>query len=145
MLTSNNNPVGNTGPILNVTWPSPPNAVTGVNEAAVTPTVNVTEDVVAVVTIAAGRLTVNSNDLLLVLFWLSVAVTANVVVVIASDGVPEICPVEMLNVSPAGKLGLIEKVVDPLPPAEVTGVNGVIGLPRVTVLARTTNVVLNGG
>ena len=66
-------------------------------------------------------------------------------VVIATDGVPEIPPVEILNVSPLGKLGLIEKVVDPLPPAEVTGVNGVIGFPRVAVLARTTNVVDNGG
>ena len=145
VLTSNINPVGSTGPTVNVTCPSPPNAVTGVNEAAVTPTVNVTEDVVAVVTMAAGRFTVNSNDLLLVLFWLSVAVTTNVVVVIVTDGVPEIPPVEILNVSPAGKLGLIEKVVDPLPPAEVTGVNEVIGLPRVAVLAKTTNVVVNGG
>jgi hypothetical protein len=68
VLTSNNNPVGSTGPTLNVTCPSPPVAVTGVNEAAVTPTVNVTEEVVAVVIIAAGRLTVNWNDLLLVLF-----------------------------------------------------------------------------
>jgi hypothetical protein len=145
VLESNKSPVGNTGPILNVTCPSPPVAVTGVNEAAVTPTVNVTEAVVAVVTIAAGRLTVNWNDLLLVLFWLSVAVTVNAVAVIVSVGVPEMPPVEILNVSPAGKLGLIENVVDPLPPEDVTGINGVISLPRVAVLVETANVVVNGG
>jgi hypothetical protein len=145
VLTSNNNPVGNTGPMLKVTWPSPPVAVTGVNEAAVTPTVNVTEEVVAVVIMAAGKLTVNWNDLLLVLFWLSVAVTVNVVAVIASVGVPEIPPVEILNVSPAGSVGLIENVVDPLPPVDVTGINGVINLPLVAVLVETADVVVNGG
>ena len=73
------------------------------------------------------------------------AVTVNVVVVIASLEVPETCPVEILNVNPAGNVGLIENVVDPLPPVEVTGINGVIILPLVIVLARTTNVVDNGG
>jgi hypothetical protein len=58
--------------------------------------------------------------------------------------VPEICPVETLNANPAGKLGLIEKVVDPLPPVEVTGINGVISLPLVAVLVEIASVVVSG-
>ena len=53
--------------MVNVIWPSPPVAVTGVNDDTLTPTVNITEAVVDVVTSAVGRLTVNKNDLLLVL------------------------------------------------------------------------------
>ena len=67
VVASNNNPVGSTGPMVNVICPSPPEAVTGVNDVTLTPTVNVTEAVVAVVTMAVGILTVNKNDLLLVL------------------------------------------------------------------------------
>ena len=72
------------------------------------------------------------------------AVTVNVDSAIDSDGVPETCPVDILNANPAGKLGLIENVVDPLPPAEVTGINEVIGLPLVATVEATTNVVVNG-
>jgi len=67
VVASNNNPVGSTGPMVNVICPSPPVTVTGVNDVTLTPTVNVTEAVVAVVTMAVGILTVNKNDLLLVL------------------------------------------------------------------------------
>ena len=72
------------------------------------------------------------------------AVTVNVDSVIASVGVPETCPVDTLNDNPAGKLGPMENVVDPLPPAEVTGVNGVISLPLVAELEATASVVVNG-
>ena len=72
------------------------------------------------------------------------AVTVNGVSAIDSVGVPETCPVDTLNDNPAGKLEPIENVVDPLPPAEVTGVNEVIGLPLVATVEATTNVVVSG-
>ena len=72
------------------------------------------------------------------------AVTVNVDSGIDSEGVPEICPVVTLKVNPAGSVGPIENVVDPLPPAEVTGVNAVTGLPLVVTVEATTNVVVNG-
>ena len=72
------------------------------------------------------------------------AVTVNVDSGIDSVGVPEICPVVTLKDNPAGRVGPIENVVDPLPPEEVTGVNEVIGLPLVATVEATTNVVVNG-
>ena len=129
VLTSNNNPVGSTGPIVNVSCPSPPAAVTGVKDATATPTVSVTDAVVAVVTIAVGRFTVSSKVLLLVFAALSVAVIVKVERLNVSLGIPEICPVETLNVRPAGSAGVIAKVVDPLPPDDVTGMNDVISFP----------------
>ena len=59
VLASNNNPLGSAGPMVKVSCPSPPIAVTGVKEGAVDPTVNVTDAVLTVVTMAAGRSTVN--------------------------------------------------------------------------------------
>ena len=72
------------------------------------------------------------------------AVTVNVDSAIDSEGVPETCPVDILNDNPAGKLGPIENVVDPLPPAEVTGVNEVIGLPLVATVEATATGVVSG-
>ena len=49
-----------------------------------------------------------------------------------------------LNVRPAGNAGVIAKVVDPLPPDDVTGIKDSISFPRVTVLLATACVVVNG-
>jgi hypothetical protein len=58
VLTSNTNPEDSVGEIPNVRVPSPPVATTGVNDVTALNTVNLTDAVVTVVTIATGGLTV---------------------------------------------------------------------------------------
>ena len=60
-----------------------------------------------------------------------VAVIVKVVEDVTADGVPLISPVEVLNDSPAGKLGEIVQAVT-APPLDV-GALGVIALPFVSV------------
>ena len=59
----------------------------------------------------------------------------------AALAVPVIRPFEVLNVKPLGKAGDTAYVSVPVPPAAVTGVNGVTRVEAVTVLEATAWVV----
>ena len=121
--------------------PSPPEAVTGCTPETVCPTVNVRVAVVAVVTSGGGSFTIISVVLVLVFESLSLAVIKYVVSVLVDDGVPDILPVNVSKDKPDGSVGSILKVVPPLPPADITGVNGVIVLLLINVEVVITCVV----
>jgi hypothetical protein len=74
-----------------------------------------------------------------------VTVTVYVVVPLSPVGVPVICPVDVLKLSPAGKTGDTANVRLPNPPAAVTGVNGVAAVFCVSVVDATACVVVRAG
>lgn len=55
--------------------------------------------------------------------------------ILAVVGVPEIAPVELFKLKPAGSAGVIEKVLVPNPPEVVTGVKVVAATPEVREVA----------
>jgi hypothetical protein len=55
--------------------------------------------------------------------------------ILAVVGVPEIAPVELFKLKPAGSAGVIEKVLVPNPPEVVTGVKVVAATPEVSEVA----------
>ena len=61
------------------------------------------------------------------------------------EGVPDICPVDVLKVNPVGKLGLMASVTVPNPPLTATGVNGVTAVFWVSVLVAMACVVISAG
>ena len=58
-------------------------------------------------------------------------------------GVPEIKPVAVLNINPAGSAGLIEYVKVPIPPVPLTGLNAVADKFCVSVLLSMSSVESN--
>ena len=56
-------------------------------------------------------------------------------------GVPVIAPLDELIERPDGKDGEIEKVIEDVPPLDVTGVNDVAAIPAVKVLLEIASVV----
>ena len=64
--------------------------------------------------------------------------------IIAAVGVPVICPVDVLKLSPLGKLGLMLNTLAPSPPVAVTGVKAAAAVPCVRVFVATTCVVDSG-
>ena len=58
---------------------------------------------------------------------------------------PVILPLLVLKLNPAGKLGLIAKLMDPNPPDAVTGTILTVSLTLLNVADCITNVVFNGG
>jgi hypothetical protein len=98
--------------------PYPPEAVTGVKLAAA-PCVNVllAVDGVKVIDPSTARLKFAEP----VAPFTSVAVTLKVVTAMGALGVPEILPVVVEKVRPAGSVGLIARVSVPSPPEAVTG------------------------
>jgi hypothetical protein len=141
-------PVGSVPPDsakLNV--PVPPVAVTGVNGVAALPTVKVVLGTACVVVKAAFTVRPNVLDEVCAVgvVW-SVTVTVKVVVARAVDGVPLICPVVVEKLRPVGRVPPDSaKLRVPVPPAAVTGVNGVAALPTVKVVLGTAWVVVNAG
>ena len=124
----------------------PPDAVTGVNEAAL-PAVKVVLGTACVV-VSGVTFTVRPKVLDEVcavgVVW-SVTVTVKVVVARADVGVPLIWPVVVEKFSPVGKVPPDSaKLNVPVPPEAVTGINGVAALPAVKVVLGTACVVVSG-
>ena len=102
-------------------------------------------DATACTVITGPALTVSANVLELVCPASSVTVTVWVAVPLSAVGVPVICPVVVLKLSPAGRLGDTANVRVPNPPVAVTGVNGVAAVFCVRVVDATACVVTSAG
>ena len=102
----------------------PPLPVTGVNDGARSFCNNTVVGTASVVVNDTASI-FKRNVLLLVCATASVTVTVYVVAIVAMLGVPEICPLAVLNINPAGNVGLIANTNAGTPPVAVTGINAV--------------------
>ena len=94
--------------------------------------------------LTVGASTVNVNVLLLFDPTPSVTVTVCTVAILNIEGVPVICPVDVLKLNPVGSAGLMPNTFTPSPPVAVTGVNAVAAVPCVSVLVAIACVVVSG-
>jgi len=94
------------------------------------------------VVVTAG-LTVNVKVLLEEVLTASVTVTVSTLAVRVSDGVPEIVPVVVSKLKPAGKIGVIEYCSGAPPPPPLTGLK-FVERPTVRVAVAESCVVLRG-
>ena len=78
-----------------------------------------------------------------VTLFASVTVTVYVVAALTTVGVPETAPVPALKLNPAGSAGVTLYVSGDVPPAPITGVNGVAARFTVSTVEATTVVAVN--
>ena len=134
---------GSAGLIVKTRGAVPPAAVTGVNATAAVPAVRAL--VANTWLVVTGPFTVRLNVWGVVAPKESETVTVKVVVANAAAGVPEMMPVAVFIVKVAGRAGVIAKVRGAVPPAAVTGVNGVTAVPAVSVVLGTAWVATTAG
>jgi hypothetical protein len=136
-------PVGSDPPeSANVYGGVPPPTVTGVNVGISVLTVPTVDGTACVV--ENGPLTVSWKVCADTAPAASVTVTVNVVSESAAPGVPEICPVVVLKVTPVGSVPPERaKAYGVVPFAAVTGMNGVRGVPTFPVVLGTACVVVS--
>ena len=135
-------PAGSAGLIENVKGAIPPLAVTGVNAVNAIVLINVLLATACTVTNAGGNIS-KLKVLLLVAPALSVTVMTKLFCAKDTLGVPEIKPVAVFNVNPAGSAGLIEYTKVPIPPVPLTGLNAVVDKFCVSVLLSISSVESN--
>ena len=135
-------PAGNAGLIENVKGIMPPLAVTGVNAVNAIVLIKVLLATACTVINAGGSIS-KLKVLLLVAFELSLTVITKLFCAKDTLGVPEIKPVVVLNVNPAGSEGLIEYAKVPNPPVPLTGLNAVAAKFCVSVLLAVSSVESN--
>ena len=135
-------PAGNSGLIANVKGAMPALAVTGVNAANAIVLIRVLLETACTVINAGGNIS-KLKVLLLVAPELSLTVITKLFCAKDTLGVPEIDPVAVLSVNPAGSAGLIEYAKVPIPPVPLTGLNAVVDKFCVSVLLAMSSVESN--